>query len=65
MIGLHIRDHVGALAVAVFGAAEQVAVFEKEGDDYSKIMLQALADRLVEAFAEMLHKRVRTKVCAL
>ena len=56
---------MGALAVAVFGAAEQVAVFEKEGDDYSKIMLQALADRLVEAFAEMLHKRVRTKVCAL
>jgi 5-methyltetrahydrofolate--homocysteine methyltransferase len=36
--------------------------FVKEHDDYSKIMLQALADRLAEAFAEVLHKRVRTEL---
>ena len=34
-------------------------MFNKEFDDYSKIMLQALADRLAEAFAELLHERTR------
>jgi 5-methyltetrahydrofolate--homocysteine methyltransferase len=56
--GLH--DHVGAFAVtAGLGAADRVAAFKKANDDYSAIMLEALADRLAEAFAERLHERVR------
>jgi 5-methyltetrahydrofolate--homocysteine methyltransferase len=53
-------DHVGAFAVtAGIGAADVVARFKQEHDDYHAIMTQALADRLAEAFAEMLHERVR------
>ncbi|MDQ3032801.1 MAG: methionine synthase [Myxococcota bacterium] len=55
-----LADHVGAFAVtAGIGAEEIVARFKKEHDDYSAIMTQALADRLAEAFAEMLHARTR------
>jgi 5-methyltetrahydrofolate--homocysteine methyltransferase len=54
-----LRDHVGAFAVAVFGAEGEIERFQREHDDYSKIMVQALADRLVEAFAEALHKDIR------
>jgi 5-methyltetrahydrofolate--homocysteine methyltransferase len=55
-----LRDHVGAFAVtAGLGAAERIAAFKKANDDYSAIMLEALADRLAEAFAERLHERVR------
>ena len=43
------------------GHREKVKEFEKNHDDYSAIMLKALADRLAEAFAELLHKRVRTE----
>ena len=54
-------DWVGAFAVtAGIGMQERVAAFEARGDDYSAIMLKALADRLAEAFAERLHQRVRT-----
>jgi 5-methyltetrahydrofolate--homocysteine methyltransferase len=53
-------DHVGAFAVtAGLGATEQVLKFKEELDDYSAIMLEAIADRLAEAFAERLHERVR------
>jgi 5-methyltetrahydrofolate--homocysteine methyltransferase len=53
-------DHVGAFAVtAGIGAAELAEAFEREHDDYSAIMVRALADRLAEAFAELLHQRVR------
>ncbi len=53
-------DHVGAFVVAAgFGAAELARTFEAEHDDYSSIMVKALADRLAEAFAERLHARVR------
>ncbi|WP_370307922.1 methionine synthase [Sinimarinibacterium flocculans] len=56
--GLH--DHVGAFAVtAGLGAQERVAAFRQANDDYSAILLEALADRLAEAFAERLHQRVR------
>ena len=56
--GLH--DYVGAFAVtAGLGAAERVAAFRKANDDYSAILLESLADRLAEAFAERLHQRVR------
>jgi 5-methyltetrahydrofolate--homocysteine methyltransferase len=53
-------DHVGAFAVtAGLGAAELAAEYERAHDDYSAILVKALADRLAEAFAELLHARVR------
>jgi 5-methyltetrahydrofolate--homocysteine methyltransferase len=56
-------DYVGAFAVtAGIGAAELVASFEAAHDDYSAIMVKALADRLVEALAEHLHARVRREL---
>jgi len=55
----NIQDHIGAFAVAVHGAEEVAKVFEEKGDDYSAIMVKAIADRLAEATAEMLHQRVR------
>lgn len=55
-----IADHLGMFAVSCFGCDEQVAKFEAEHDDYGKIMMQALADRLVEAFAEAVHRDIRT-----
>jgi 5-methyltetrahydrofolate--homocysteine methyltransferase len=58
--GTGLADHLGAFAVtAGIGAAELAERFEAEHDDYSAIMVRALADRLAEAFAEMLHQRVR------
>ena len=57
---LGIADYLGAFAVTTgIGIDERVAEFEKQNDDYSAIMLKALADRLAEAFAELLHARVR------
>ena len=51
---------MGAFAVAAgAGVDERAAAFEAEHDDYSSILLKALADRLAEAFAERLHERVR------
>ncbi|MDX2286435.1 MAG: methionine synthase [Bacteroidia bacterium] len=53
-------DHIGAFAVtAGIGIEAHVARFEAAHDDYSAILLKALADRLAEAFAERLHQRVR------
>jgi 5-methyltetrahydrofolate--homocysteine methyltransferase len=53
-------DHVGAFIVtAGLGTDELASSFEKQHDDYSAIMVKALADRLAEAAAEWLHKRVR------
>jgi 5-methyltetrahydrofolate--homocysteine methyltransferase len=52
-------DHVGAFAVGIHGADELAASYEREGDDYSAIMVKALADRLAEAFAEWLHEQSR------
>ncbi len=52
-------DAVGAFAVAVHGADETAAGFAAEHDDYRAIVVKALADRLAEAFAELLHERVR------
>jgi len=55
-----VADYVGAFAVtAGIGIEEHVARFEAAHDDYSAILLKALADRLVEALAEALHERVR------
>jgi 5-methyltetrahydrofolate--homocysteine methyltransferase len=53
-------DYLGAFAVtAGVGLDELCAKFEKDHDDYNSIMAKALADRLAEAFAELLHKRAR------
>jgi 5-methyltetrahydrofolate--homocysteine methyltransferase len=58
-------DYIGAFAVtAGIGIEEHVARFEAQHDDYSSIMLKALADRLAEAFAERLHERVRREFWA-
>uniref|UniRef100_A0A8C1TQ33 Methionine synthase n=1 Tax=Cyprinus carpio TaxID=7962 RepID=A0A8C1TQ33_CYPCA len=57
--GSGVQDYVGLFAVSVFGAEELCQKFEQQGDDYSSIMVKALADRLAEAFAEELHARVR------
>jgi 5-methyltetrahydrofolate--homocysteine methyltransferase len=60
-----LRDYVGAFAVtAGLGSAERSAEFRKRHDDYSAILLEALADRLAEAFAERLHERVRKEFWA-
>ncbi len=55
-----VADYIGAFAVtAGLGIEKRIALFEKQHDDYSVILLKALADRLAEAFAELLHLRVR------
>ncbi|MEN9340528.1 MAG: hypothetical protein RIQ62_1840, partial [Bacteroidota bacterium] len=53
-------DYLGAFAVTIDGIEPHLARFEAAHDDYNKIMLQSLADRLAEALAEVLHKEVRT-----
>ncbi len=56
-----VKDYAGMFAVtAGIGADKRAEAFEAAHDDYSAIMLKALADRLAEAFAEYLHQRVRT-----
>ncbi len=56
-------DYVGAFAVtAGLGIEKKLAEFEAKKDDYSAIMLKALADRLAEAFAEWLHAKVRREL---
>ncbi len=56
------KDYMGCFAVTTgFGTAELAKKFEDDLDDYNSIMIKALADRLAEAFAEYLHKEVRTK----
>jgi 5-methyltetrahydrofolate--homocysteine methyltransferase len=52
-------DHIGAFAVTIHGADELAARYEAEHDDYTAIMVKALADRFAEAFAEHLHEVVR------
>jgi len=54
-----IQNHIGAFAVTIQGIEEHIRRFEAAHDDYNKIMLQALADRLAEAYTEMLHEKVR------
>ncbi len=58
-----LRDHVGAFAVtAGDGVSERVTAFREDLDDYNAILLESLADRLAEAFAERLHERVRKEI---
>jgi 5-methyltetrahydrofolate--homocysteine methyltransferase len=55
----NLHDHIGAFAVTIKGIETHIRKFQQQHDDYNKIMLQALADRLAEAFAECLHEKVR------
>lgn len=56
------NDYIGAFCVTTgFGTDELAKKYEEENDDYNAIMVKALADRLAEAFAEYLHKKVRTE----
>ena len=58
----NIQDYIGSFCVSTgFGTKELAEQFEADNDDYNSIMIKALADRLAEAFAEYLHKEVRTK----
>ncbi len=55
-------DYIGAFSVTIQGIESHIKRFEENLDDYNKIILQALADRLAEAFAELLHKKTRTEL---
>jgi 5-methyltetrahydrofolate--homocysteine methyltransferase len=57
-------DYAGMFAVSIQGVEKKEGQFLADHDDYSAIMLKALADRLAEAFAERLHQRVRTEFWA-
>jgi 5-methyltetrahydrofolate--homocysteine methyltransferase len=54
-------DYIGAFSVTIQGIEKHIEQFMAELDDYNKIILQALADRFAEAFAEWLHKKIRTE----
>jgi 5-methyltetrahydrofolate--homocysteine methyltransferase len=55
------QDYMGVFCTAIFGADELAKSYKEQNDDYNAIMAQAIADRFAEAFAEYLHKQVRTK----
>lgn len=55
------RDYIGAFAVTIQGARQHIDRFASDNDEYNKILVQILADRFVEAFAECLHQQVRKK----
>ncbi|MEO6537179.1 MAG: vitamin B12 dependent-methionine synthase activation domain-containing protein [Ferruginibacter sp.] len=58
-IGGQGADYLGAFSVTIEGIEPHIKRFEENLDDYNKIILQALADRFAEAFAELLHKKTR------
>jgi 5-methyltetrahydrofolate--homocysteine methyltransferase len=61
-LGSNRKDYIGGFVVtAGIGAEAIVEKYKAEQDDYNAIMVQAIADRLAEAFAEMLHKKVRAE----
>lgn len=58
-----IQDYIGCFCVSTgFGVEEKAAEYRKELDDYNAILIQALGDRLAEAFAEYLHLKVRKEI---
>ena len=58
-----LADHVGGFAVTGgIGAQDRIMAFKADNDDYSAILLEAIADRFAEAFAERLHQRVRKEI---
>lgn len=58
------QDFIGAFAVTIHGIEQHIKKFEDVHDDYNKIILQALADRLAEGLAEVLHERTRKEFWA-
>jgi len=57
-----LKDYIGGFAVTTgIGIEKWIEIYQNNQDDYNKIMMQALSDRLAEAFAELLHKKVRTE----
>ena len=56
------KDYMGAFAVTIHGAQEHILRFAKENDEFNKIMVQILADRFVEAFAEYMHYKTRKEL---
>jgi 5-methyltetrahydrofolate--homocysteine methyltransferase len=56
------NDYLGMFAVSCFGTEALVAKYKAENDPHREIQAQALADRIVEAFAEAVHKEIRTKL---
>ena len=56
-----LTDYMGAFCVSIFGADELASSYKEKHDDYNAILVQAIADRFAEAFAEYLHKQIRTK----
>jgi 5-methyltetrahydrofolate--homocysteine methyltransferase len=63
-VGSDIADHLGAFVVSIHGADELAETFRQKRDDYNSIMTKMLADRLAEAFAELLHEKVRKELWA-
>lgn len=58
-----VKDYIGVFAnTSGLGADEYALKFEKDGDDYKSIMVKILADRMAEAFAELMHRKVRTEL---
>ena len=55
------QDYMGAFCVAIFGVDELANKYKEDHDDYNAILVQAIADRFAEAFAEYLHQQVRMK----
>ncbi|MBE7646500.1 methionine synthase [Tenacibaculum finnmarkense genomovar ulcerans] len=55
------QDYMGAFCTAIFGADQLAKKYKDQEDDYNAIMVQAIADRFAEAFAEYFHHRIRTK----
>jgi 5-methyltetrahydrofolate--homocysteine methyltransferase len=53
------KDYMGSFAVTIHGAKNYIDQFAADNDEYNKILVQILADRFVEAFAECLHEKVR------
>ncbi len=60
----HDGDWIGGFAVGIHGIEPHLEIFRANHDDYSDILLKALADRFAEAFAERLHRHVRTTLWA-
>ncbi len=56
------KDYIGSFSVTIKGIEPHIKKLEATHDDYNKIILQALADRLAEAFAELLHEKVRKEL---
>ncbi len=55
------KDYMGSFCTAIFGADELAEKYKNKEDDYNAIMVQAIADRFVEALAEYLHQQIRIK----